>query len=152
MDRIARIHFLSSPEQLRPVRDAVRQLAVEQGCSDKNLDCLVMAINEACMNVIQHAYNNRDDGEMILEFWREQDLLSIRLFDFAEPVDRDCIKSRDLDDIKPGGLGVHIMQQVMDTVVYKDAPDGEGNMLEMRKRIGDETICCPENYNENDES
>jgi len=152
MQRIARIHFLSSPEQLRPVRDAVRQLAVEQGCSDKNLDCLVMAINEACMNVIQHGYANRNDGEMILEFWRDQDLLSIRLFDFAEPVDKASIKSRDLDDIKPGGLGVHIMQQVMDSVAYQHGPDGVGNMLEMRKRLSDETICCPNDYQENNDT
>lgn len=138
---IERIHLLAKPDMLKPVRDAVRKMAVAQGCSSENLDCLIMAINEACMNVIQHAYHDDENGEIILEFYRDEDVLIIRVHDFAEKVDKNSIKSRDLDDIRPGGLGVHFMHKVMDVVEYKERPEEKGNLLEMRKTIGDIKKC-----------
>ncbi|MDH5484230.1 MAG: ATP-binding protein [Gammaproteobacteria bacterium] len=148
MQRLQRIHFLSRADQLQPVRDAVRNLARQQGCSDDNLDCMVMAINEACMNVIQHAYHQVDDGEIILEFWQDSGDLVIRIYDFAEPVDRNSIRSRDLDDIRPGGLGVHLIHKVMDQIDYLDGPDGIGNLLEMRKTLGGQKQCRLKNNQE----
>ena len=141
MERLDRIHFLSRPDKLKPVRDAVRELAMRQGCSKENPDCMVMAINEACMNVMQHAYSDKNDGEIILEFWKDQDELVVRIYDFADKVDRSTIKPRDLDDVRPGGLGVHLIYKVMDQVEYKDVPEGVGNLLEMRKRIGEVKQC-----------
>ncbi len=141
MERLERIHFLSKADKLKPVRDVVRDLAQRQGCTKENLDCMVMAINEACMNVMQHAYGDREDGEIILEFWKDTDDLVIRIYDFADKVDRSKIKSRDLDDVKPGGLGVHLIHKVMDKVEYMDTPNEQGNLLEMRKRITSEATC-----------
>jgi anti-sigma regulatory factor (Ser/Thr protein kinase) len=141
MQILERIHFLSRPDKLKPVRDVVRDLAQRMGCSAENIDCMVMAINEACMNVIQHAYGAQEDGEVILEFWMDGDDLVIRIHDFAETVDRKNIKSRDLDDIRPGGLGVHLIHKMMDSVDYLDGQDGIGNMLQMRKRIGEVKQC-----------
>lgn len=141
MNLIERIHLLSRPERLKPIREAVREMAVAQGCSPENLDCLVMAINEACMNIIQHAYKGDENGEIILEFFRDNDELVVRIHDHADVVDKASIKSRNLDDIRPGGLGVHFIQKVMDVVEYSDRPDTKGNMLEMRKKIGDIKNC-----------
>ena len=39
--------------------------------------------------------------------------------DHGRSVDPSSIKSRDLDDVRPGGLGVHIMRSVMDRVEYR---------------------------------
>lgn len=136
MQILERIHFLSRADKLKPVRDAVRVLAQRIGCSHGNIDCMVMAINEACMNVIQHAYGVKDDGEVILEFWQDDEDMVIRIHDFAEKIDRQTIRSRDLDDIRPGGLGVHLINKMMDSVEYLDGLDGIGNMLQMRKRLG----------------
>ena len=141
MERLERIRFLSKADMLKPVRDAVRDLAKRQGCTKENLDCMVMAINEACMNVMQHAYGDDEEGEIILEFWKDTDDLVIRIYDFAEKVDKSKIKSRDLDDIKPGGLGVHLINKVMDKVEFVDVPNEPGNVLEMRKRISSNKTC-----------
>ena len=142
MKLIERIHLLSRAEMLKPVRESIRKMAIAQGCSPENLDCLIMAINEACMNIIQHAYKGDKNGEIILEFYRDDDVLIMRIHDFADKVDMDTIKSRDLDDIRPGGLGVHFIHQVMDSVEFKDRDDEVGNMLEMRKIIGDIKTCA----------
>lgn len=149
MQILERIHFLSRADKLKPVRDAVRALAQRMGCSGENIDCMVMAINEACMNVIQHAYGAQEDGEVILEFWQDGDDLVIRIHDFAETVDKQNIKSRDLDDIRPGGLGVHMIHKMMDSVQYLDGLDGMGNMLQMRKRIGEVKECVMQRSSEN---
>ncbi len=141
MQRLERIHFLSHADKLKPVREAVRELATRLGCSEQNLDCLVMAINEACMNVMQHAYGEDQNGEIILEIWLDEDELVIRIYDFADKVDRSRIKSRALNDIRPGGLGVHLMHQVMDRVDYVDREGEPGNLLEMRKHIGEIKQC-----------
>jgi anti-sigma regulatory factor (Ser/Thr protein kinase) len=142
MQMLERIHFLSRADKLKPVRDVVRALAQRMGCSNENIECMVMAINEACMNVIQHAYGAREDGEVILEFWQDGDDMVIRIHDFAETVNKEHIKSRDLDDIRPGGLGVHLIHKMMDSVDYLDGKDGVGNMLQMRKRIGEIKQCA----------
>jgi len=133
MPLLQRYHFLSQADMLQPVRKIIRELAQAQGCNDEKISAMVMAINEACMNIIQHAYKGSPDGEIILEFWRKPDRMIIKLLDFSETVDKSKIKSRDLDDIRPGGLGVHLMQQVMDKVEYLDNPDGQGNILQMEK-------------------
>ena len=137
MQLLERIHFLSRADKLKPVRDTVRALAQRMNCTAENIDCMVMAINEACMNVIQHAYGAQEDGEVVLEFWMDGDDLVIRIHDFAASVDKKKIKSRDLDDIRPGGLGVHLIHKMMDSVDYLDGLDGTGNMLQMRKRMGE---------------
>jgi len=141
MIRLERIHLLSRADKLQPLRNFVRELASQQGCCDENLDCMVMAINEACMNVIQHAYGGREDGEIIIEFWKDDCELLVRIYDFAEKVDLQAIKSRDLDEVRPGGLGVHIIHQVMDSVEYKNQPDSVGNVLEMRKQLSIPVKC-----------
>lgn len=141
MKKLERIHVLSRPDRLAPVRNFVRELAKQQGCCEENLDHMVMAINEACMNVIQHAYHGRDDGEIVIEFWKQDDELLIRIQDFAESVDLDSIQSRDLDDVRPGGLGVHLIHNVMDSVEYKNLPGVNGNVLEMRKTLHKDPVC-----------
>ncbi len=141
MEMLERIHFLSQADKLKPVREFVRNLADQQGCCKENIESIVMAINEACMNVMQHAYAGKEEGEIILEFLKDKNNLIIRIYDFAETIDKKTIKSRDLDDIRPGGLGVHLINKVMDQVEYMDGPDGIGNLLEMRKEMGTSIIC-----------
>ena len=55
--------------------------------------------------------------------------------DFAAAVDLDKIKSRDLKDIRPGGLGVHFIAEIMDDFRFGHLENGSGNYLEMKKKI-----------------
>lgn len=135
MKLLQRYHFLSRAEMLKPVRKIIREISQSQSCSEENISAMVMAINEACMNIIQHAYKEYPDGEIILEFWLKQNTMLIKLLDFSETIDKSKIKSRNLNDIRPGGLGVHLMQKTMDKVEYLDNPDGQGNILQMEKKL-----------------
>lgn len=134
LDRILEMRFDSAAEQLQGVRHEVRRAITNLGFSADDMNCLVLALNEACMNIIQHAYGAHCRGEIILEIFADTEAITFRLTDFAAPVDKGCIKSRDLTDIRPGGLGVHLMNQVMDLVDFRNDPEGIGNILVMRKR------------------
>ncbi len=128
------LHFPSRAEQLQAVRDEVRETMGEINCLACDINCAVIAINEACMNIIQHAYGEGLEGNIILQIFDLKDDLLFRLIDFANPVDARKIKSRDLDDIKPGGLGVHMINEVMDDCRFLKCPEGVGNIFQMRKR------------------
>ncbi len=132
---------MSKPDRLLPVRQFVRSLARSQGCCEENLEHMVMAINEACMNVIQHAYHGAEDGEIVIEFWKQGDELLIRIIDYADAVELNSIKSRKLDEVRPGGLGVHLINKVMDSVEYTNVEGERGNVLEMRKTLSNKQSC-----------
>lgn len=122
-------------DQLKRVRAAVRQAGREAGCREESIGLLVLAVDEACANVIRHAYGVHQEGDMILQIYRSPLELTFRLIDFAEPVDRSRIRSRDLQDVRPGGLGVHLINEIMDNIEFRDPDVGHGNVLEMRKTL-----------------
>lgn len=132
--KILELRIPSSADRLKLVRSVVNCAAQMFGFRDEEVDSLVLAVNEACMNIMQHAYCNCE-GEIILEIIDRQQELVFRLTDFAETVDKSCIKPRDLSDIRPGGLGVHLMQEVMDKVRFFDGPDNRGNVVELSKKF-----------------
>lgn len=129
------LRFPAQAAQLQRVRRRVRELVAATGCPGEQVDRIVLAVNEACMNVIQHAYGGEGSGDMILEAVIDGDEVILRVTDFAEPVDKTTVRSRDLDDVRPGGLGVHLIREVMDDVAFVEPPPGAGNTLEMRTRI-----------------
>jgi len=92
------------------------------------------------MNIMQHAYGCGDAGEIILEIFNNRGTLIFRLTDFAEPTDRTCLEPRDVSIVRPGGLGVHLIREIMDEVTFLNTEglnnrEGVGNVLEMKISI-----------------
>ncbi len=116
--------------------------AVSQRFGFDEQDCgrIALAVDEALCNVIRHGYDRRTDGRIWVYIWplevsagsgnADDPAGGIRVVieDDAKQVDPSTIKSRDLDEIRPGGLGVFIMQQVMDTVVFEPRPNRTSGM------------------------
>jgi len=134
MIKLERIHFLSNAEMLSPLRSFIRELANQHAWCKENMNDILMAVNEACMNIIQHAYKKGDE-EIVIEFWKDKQEIVIKIFDFSDCVEIENIKSRDLSDVRPGGLGVHFIYQSMDSVEYKNNSSKIGNVLSMRKKL-----------------
>ena len=130
------LRFPARAERLKHVREAVHDAAVRVGCGERAIHDIVLAVDEACQNIIRHAYADTSDGEIILEILGEDDNIVVLLRDFAAPVDPTRIGPRDLTDVRPGGLGTHFMRMVMDGVEFLPPPGGRGNLLRMVKRIG----------------
>lgn len=134
-EKLFELHFPSKAERLCLVRALVKRSAELVGCCDELTDKLVIALNEACMNVIQHAYNFDDSGEIILEILNNENEIQFRLTDQAQPIDLEKVEPRDLDDVRPGGLGVHFIREIMDHCDMGHLDGPRGNYLEMRKTI-----------------
>jgi anti-sigma regulatory factor (Ser/Thr protein kinase) len=132
-----RMTILSQTENLPDVRAAAEGICRELGFDSTSAGAVVLSVDEALTNVIRHAYHGREDQRIDIEFATEGDPpreLRIRLRDYGQFVDPSTIKSRDLADVRPGGLGVHIISNCMDHVRYAPA-DGGGTMLTLTKRI-----------------
>jgi sigma-B regulation protein RsbU (phosphoserine phosphatase) len=125
----------ASVDRLRRIREEVREAAVSCGCSTECAADVVMAVDEACQNVIRHAYGKEREGEIVLRIERRGHELVLSLIDFAPPVDPAKVQPRDLDDVRPGGLGTHLIREVMDSAEFVEPPPGCGNLLRMVKRI-----------------
>ena len=134
-ERLLEVRIPAKAERLALVRAIVSKAAQVSGFNQAYSEKLVIAVNEACMNVIQHAYHGTGSGDMVLEISKDELQILFRLVDFADPIDLDKVKSRNLDDIKPGGLGVHFITEIMDEIKMGHLESGPGNFLEMRKLI-----------------
>ena len=134
-ERIAQLRIVSRPDRLRMVRALVNEAGDANGCSDDCINQMVMAVDEACQNIIRHAYGGDPAGEIVVDICRRDDAIAIHLLDFADPVDVSTIKPRMLDDVKPGGLGTHFIQQCMDECTFLTPPEGTGNCLRLVKKI-----------------
>lgn len=127
---VFRKRFNANSDQLKHMRDWVRSCATSLDFPDQRIDQLVIGVNEACMNIIEHGYK-KQPGEIVFEVYAQAGYLVFQLTDFAGTVDCSKIKSRELDDIRPGGLGVHFINEVMDKVEYLPGADGMGNIIRM---------------------
>jgi len=129
------LSFVADACKLCEVRSFVKQVTEEYGCCEETRDKLILAVNEACMNVIQHAYGEQGQGEIVLQIEKKGSQLIFKLQDFAQPVDIDSIKPRELDDIRPGGLGTYFITEIMDECERGHLQQGTGNYLIMKKKI-----------------
>ncbi|MEC4674914.1 MAG: ATP-binding protein [Nitrospirota bacterium] len=127
--------FPARARVLCQTRSAVRDCLVNDGCQSVAVEDVVLAIDEACQNIIRHAYCGETDQEILLHITRHESQLEIHLRDFAPTVSADCMKPRALDDIRPGGLGSHLIQEIMDDVSIAPSPNGPGNVMRMTKWV-----------------
>ena len=128
-------NFFSRPDQLKLVRAKVNETLTSSGCLGSVVQDFVIAIDEACQNIIRHAYKGKEDGEIILKIYHDDNDIVVLLRDFANTIDPQKIKPRDLNDVRPGGLGTHFMKEVMDEVRFMPTPLAKGNLLLMKKKI-----------------
>ena len=79
---------------------------------------MVLGVDEACTNVIRHAYHLQDDQLMALSLEGLRDCVRMRLRDYGKQTPPHAIKVRPSDLIKPGGLGLHLIRGAFDKVDY----------------------------------
>ena len=129
------------PDCLPQAREVARTAGRKAGFDDETVENLALAVNEAVMNVIQHGYHFASGQTVRLEISLDDAALAFDLLDHAPPVRPEAVQSRPLDEIRPGGLGVHFIRSIMDEMTFIAPPPGFGNCLHMvkyRKKEGSE--------------
>ncbi|MBW8040320.1 MAG: ATP-binding protein [Planctomycetes bacterium] len=134
------LRICANPDYLCVARTAVRQVAQAFGFSEDKGESITLAVVEALTNVIRHSYDGPCDKPIIVKLNKinygneNKPALEIVIRDFGKQVDPESIKGRDLADIRPGGVGVHVINSVMDEIDFSRADDC-GMQLRMVKYI-----------------
>ncbi|MBI1884139.1 MAG: ATP-binding protein [Chlamydiae bacterium] len=113
------ITFESHPRWLQHVRAMVRSFCSLVGFSKPQVHAVVLAVDEACTNVIRHSYEGKPRCPIFLECESKNHTVEFLLKDQGPAIDLKKIQHRSLDDVKPGGLGVFFIHKAMDKVEYK---------------------------------
>ena len=124
----------SDPAVMSAVRALTDKMSSATGFDGEETDRLVLAVDEACTNVIRHAYCNKTDGRISISFAAEEDRLEIAIRDFGKGGDPATFRGREFEEVRPGGLGMHFIRSAVDRIEY-DWPPGGGMVLKMVKLI-----------------
>ncbi|MGB6429726.1 MAG: ATP-binding protein [Candidatus Acidiferrales bacterium] len=140
---LLRLELPSDPEILSVVRSAVTRLTEEMGFPAADSRAVTRAVDEALANVIRHAYGGRVGQSIELLCRRVQNRfcgakragLEIVLIDNGAAADRKKLCGRSFEDVRPGGLGMHFIQDGVDVMQYKT--HGRRNWLRLVKYLPD---------------
>jgi serine/threonine-protein kinase RsbW len=123
-------------ENLQEIGDFVVDCARSAGFNDADIYAIQLAVDEAATNIIEHAYKGNEPGDIDLKCEPIRDGIKIVLSDHGRPFDPDSLPEPTLnvpiEELKPRGLGVFLIRQMMDEVEYQFDPE-TGNSLTMIK-------------------
>ena len=128
-----KVEFSSHTGNLAPMRKFVRKFLDAYPFSEKERTFMVLGIDEACTNVIRHAYHLRDDQLISLSLEGLRDCIRVRLRDYGKQTEGHRMQGRAHDLIKPGGLGMHLIRHAFDKVDY--ILRARGTELVMTKKL-----------------
>jgi serine/threonine-protein kinase RsbW len=105
------------------VREVTKKMAESAGFADGTADRLALAVDEATTNVIEHAYHGADDREIELRIEDRGPEFRVEVVDSGSTVDPRTVPRVDLgryvSERRTGGLGVHLMEKIMDSVTFR---------------------------------
>jgi anti-sigma regulatory factor (Ser/Thr protein kinase) len=138
-DFLLKMELCSQPQLLCAVRGALEPLVEMLGFSEEECRAIIRGVDEALSNIMRHSYCGQMDRPIEMYVNRLEGSanaapgkgVEILLFDCGPACDTTKLTARSLDDIKPGGLGLHIIRGSMDAIEYKR--DGRRNRLRLVK-------------------
>ncbi len=126
--QLLRVELPSDPGMLCVVRGAMERLTEVFGFSEPEVRSVTRAVDEALTNIMRHSYGGALNRRIELSCLRlakrraaNGEGFEIRLVDYGPKIDPAKLHGRKLDEIKPGGLGLHFIRQSMDIVEFKRA-------------------------------
>ncbi len=133
-----RLKLPANSENLDIIRKFVSGIAENIGFDEENIYQIELAVDEACANVIKHAYKNTNTfpREISVTVREKVDRIEIAIADRGVGFNPKALKTPNMDEylkrMKPGGLGVHLIKTLMDKVTFHIKP-GVRNEVKMVK-------------------
>ena len=134
--------LLTIPSQtsfLGLVREVTKKMAESAGFEGGAPDRLALAVDEATTNAIEHAYGGASDQQVEVRFEDRGPEFRVEVVDTGAMVDPRAVPRVDLDryvtERRTGGLGVHLMEKIMDSVTFRRS--ARRNICSLVKRKGD---------------
>jgi serine/threonine-protein kinase RsbW len=124
-------------DSLEKISEFIQEVVKSACMNEQDAYAVQLAVDEACTNIIEHAYCGEGKGDIVCTCDVEKDGLKIVLLDQAAPFDPqdvpEPVLNLPLEKVKARGLGLYLMRKVMDDVKFDKPPEG-GNRLTMVKR------------------
>lgn len=127
------LEFSSHTGNLALMRNFVRGFLNDLPFSERDRTLMILGVDEACTNIIRHAYHLQDDQLIALSLEAQSGCVCLRLRDYGTQPEPENLRHRKREVIKPGGLGLHLIRTVFDHVDY--VLRSQGTELVMTKRI-----------------
>lgn len=128
----------SKTENLSIIRDFIKSTTTEAGVASDVVENIILAVDEACTNIIKHAYKSSPDGEIIIKTKSTLSCFVVSITDYGKSFEPDTIPEPDLQKYyrqkRVGGLGMYLMKTLMDDVKYVSIP-GKHNEVMLSKNI-----------------
>lgn len=144
----AKLAVTSEMKNLTAVSDFVTEFARSQKICEDDTFALQTAIDEACANVVDHAYQGKPDGKMQIQCTLSDGQVTVTIVDHGKPFDPSSVPRPDvsapLQKRQEGGLGLYLMERLMDSVKF-EFDSAKGNRLTMKKKVRHENLplCQP---------
>ena len=128
----------SKTASLLSVREFVSEAAKAFGFSDEDSSKIVLAVDEACTNIIKHAYRNSPDQRITITIVREKERFEVRISDEGRSFDPKTLRPLNLKEhltkYRRGGLGVYLIKSLVDEVEYRSI-GGKTNEVRLTKYL-----------------
>jgi serine/threonine-protein kinase RsbW len=123
----------STTDNLAQIRDFTRSAALEIGFSDEIIGKIILAVDEACTNIIKHAYKYSPEGDIIISVRYDNTKFSISITDSGNHFDPARIPEPNLNEYykqkRVGGLGMYLMKKLMDEVKYSTLSGNKNQVI-----------------------
>jgi serine/threonine-protein kinase RsbW len=133
-----RLKIESRTERLIAVREFVSAAAREFGFGDEEISKIALAVDEACTNIIKHAYKFDPSGDITITVKRGNGAFEVAIVDTGSQFDPNQLQTPDMKEYlahyRKGGLGVYLMKSLMDRVEYRIEP-GKKNEVRLVKYL-----------------
>ncbi len=138
MKQVVSCRFKAVLENIPRATELVTQAAQKAGLTGKDLYQVQLAVDEACANVVHHAYQGMEPGDMEICCSYNEQTFCIQVRDWGRGFDlgqvpEPCVHAT-LEERTLGGLGLFLIKEAMDQV-YQSYYPGHGNILVMLKRL-----------------
>jgi len=137
-NNVDELQVKSKTENLSEIRDFVSENAQKAGIPTTMVENIILAVDEACTNIIKHAYKLSPLGEIIIKIDYDKEKFIITIIDYGKSFEPDQVPQPDLRkyyrEHRVGGLGMYLMKSLMDDVTYTSIP-GKYNKVLLRKNI-----------------
>jgi serine/threonine-protein kinase RsbW len=130
--RTERLHILSQTGKLNIVRRFILEAALRFGFDEESASKIMLAVDEACTNIIKHSYEFATTKGIDLEILTRDRQFEVVIIHRGKPFDPDSVKTPDMkmyfSQFRRGGLGIHLMRSLMDKVEYKSFADNRNEV------------------------
>ncbi len=126
----------STTSNLVVVRKFVTDVALKSGIDEDTTNRIVLAVDEACTNIIRHAYKNVSNYPIEVCVIQNKNKFEVVITDYGKPFDPNSVKNSDIKDnlknYKKGGLGMFLMRSLVDEVDFSRV-EGQKNIVRLIK-------------------